>query len=100
MRGAKRTGPTLSRIPRNLHSGHDTCWPLSCLASAGPKVSSKMAVTGLLVRREYQDMKFRVNYKGIQKYIGQLEMANAYLTQHWGSVSRAYEAGVKLELVL
>lgn len=45
-------------------------------------------------------MKFRVNYKGIQKYIGQLELANAYLTQHWGSVSRAYEVGVKLELVL
>lgn len=44
-------------------------------------------------------MKFRVNYKGIQKYIGQLEMANAYLAKHWGSVSRAYELGVKLELV-
>ena len=45
-------------------------------------------------------MKFRVNYKGIQKYIGQLELANAYLARHWGSVSRAYEFGVKLELVL
>ena len=45
-------------------------------------------------------MKFRVNYKGIQKYIGHLELANAYLTQHWGSVARAYEFGVKLELVL
>lgn len=44
-------------------------------------------------------MTFRVNYKGIQKYIGQLELANAYLTKHWGSVSRAYELGVKLELV-
>lgn len=44
-------------------------------------------------------MTFRVNYKGIQKYIGQLELANAYLTKHWGSVSRAYELGVKLEPV-
>lgn len=45
-------------------------------------------------------MKFRVNYKGIQQYVGQLEMANAYLAQRWGSVTRAYEFGVKLELVL
>lgn len=45
-------------------------------------------------------MKFRVTYKGIQEYIGQLEMANAYLTNRWGSVARAYEFGVKLQLVL
>lgn len=45
-------------------------------------------------------MQFRVNYKGIQKYIGKLEFANAYLARHWGSVARAYELGVKLELVL
>ncbi len=45
-------------------------------------------------------MNFRVIYKGIQQYIGQLEMANAYLAKHWGSVTRAYEFGVKLELVL
>lgn len=45
-------------------------------------------------------MKFRVIYKGIQKYTGQLDLANAYLAKHWGSVSRAYEFGVKLELVL
>lgn len=45
-------------------------------------------------------MKFKVNYKGIQKFMGQLELANAYLAEHWGSVSRAYELGVKLELVL
>ena len=44
-------------------------------------------------------MKFRVNYKGIQKYVGGLEMANAYLAKHWDSVARAYEFGVKLELV-
>lgn len=44
-------------------------------------------------------MTFRVNYKGMQKYVGQLESANAYLTLHWGSVARAYEFGVKLELV-
>jgi hypothetical protein len=49
--------------------------------------------------QEGQKMKFRVNYKGIQKFIGKLELANAYLAQHWGSVSRAYEFGVKLELV-
>lgn len=44
-------------------------------------------------------MKFRVSYKGIQQYVGHLELANAYLTRHWGSVSRAYELGVKLVLV-
>jgi hypothetical protein len=59
-----------------------------------------MAVTGLLLRREGRNMKFRVKYKGIQKFIGQLELANAYLTQHWGSVARAYEMGVKLEPLL
>jgi hypothetical protein len=44
-------------------------------------------------------MKFRVNYKGMAKFVGQLELANAYLAQHWGSVAKAYELGVKLEPV-
>lgn len=44
-------------------------------------------------------MQFRVNYKGIRYYVGKLELANAYLAKTWGSVSRAYELGVKLELV-
>lgn len=42
-------------------------------------------------------MLFRVNYKGMQQFIGRLELAHAYLTQHWGSASRAYAIGVKLE---
>lgn len=44
-------------------------------------------------------MTFRVNYKGIQQYLGNLELANAYLAKRWGSVSKAYEFGVKLQLV-
>jgi hypothetical protein len=45
-------------------------------------------------------MQFRVNYKGIQKFVGRLEFANAYVIAQWGSISRAYELGVKLEPVL
>ncbi|MBI5900065.1 MAG: hypothetical protein HZB40_12640 [Rhodocyclales bacterium] len=45
-------------------------------------------------------MMFRVNYKGMQKFIGRLELAYAYLAEHWGSASKAYEIGVKLERVL
>jgi hypothetical protein len=45
-------------------------------------------------------MMFRVNYKGIQKFIGRLELAYDYLAKNWGSASKAYEIGVKLERVL
>lgn len=45
-------------------------------------------------------MIFKVNYKGIQRFVGKLELANAYMAKHWGSVSRAYELGVKLKLVI
>lgn len=44
-------------------------------------------------------MMFRVNYKGMQQYQGRLELAYAYLAAHWGSASRAYQLGVKLEPV-
>ena len=44
-------------------------------------------------------MKFRVKHKGIQIYVGHLALANAYMTKHWGSVAKAYEFGVKLELI-
>lgn len=44
-------------------------------------------------------MMFRVNHKGIQKFIGSLQLAYAYLAENWGSASRAYELGVKLERV-
>lgn len=44
-------------------------------------------------------MNFRVSYKGMARFTGRLELANSYLTKHWGSVARAYEFGVKLQLV-
>lgn len=45
-------------------------------------------------------MMFRVNYKGIQKFIGRLELAYLYLAENWGSATKAYAIGVKLERVL
>lgn len=44
-------------------------------------------------------MKFSVSYKGMQKFVGRLDFANAYLMERWGSVAKAYEFGVKLVLV-
>jgi len=44
-------------------------------------------------------MKFSVSYKGIQRFVGSLDFANAYLMERWGSVARAYEFGVKLVLL-
>ncbi len=44
-------------------------------------------------------MMFRVSYKGMQRFIGRLELAYAYLAEHWGSASQAYEIGVRLERV-
>ena len=42
-------------------------------------------------------MQFGVCYKGMQKYVGQLDAAIAYIAKQWGSVARAYEIGVKLK---
>ena len=44
-------------------------------------------------------MMLRVKHKGIEIYLGRLELAYAYLAAHWGSASQAYELGVKLEPV-
>lgn len=44
-------------------------------------------------------MKFQVNYKGRNRYIGPLIKATAYLEKQWGSVEKAYAIGVKLVLV-
>lgn len=44
-------------------------------------------------------MRFRVNYKGFNAYIGSLHAATSYLEKKWGSVTRAYEIGVKLVAV-
>ncbi len=54
----------------------------------------------MVIRRKGSDMNFRVSYKGMAQFVGRLDMANSYLKMHWGSVSRAYELGVKLQLVL
>jgi hypothetical protein len=45
-------------------------------------------------------MVFRVRYKGIQEFKGNLALAYAYLEKHWGSATQAYRLGVKLEAVL
>jgi len=45
-------------------------------------------------------MIFRVRYKGIQEFRGNLVLAYAYLEQRWGSATTAYRLGVKLEPVL
>lgn len=44
-------------------------------------------------------MKFKVTYKGIQQFVGRLAAASRFVEEHWGSVERAYEIGVKLEPV-
>ena len=44
-------------------------------------------------------MRFQVNYKGFSPYVGSLLSATSFLEKKWGSVSRAYEIGVKLVAV-
>ena len=40
-----------------------------------------------------------VNHKGVTKFSGTLEAIYRYLIEHWGSVDKAYEVGVKIVTV-
>lgn len=42
-------------------------------------------------------MQFKVSFKGISRFIGNLSYATRYIESHWGTVGQAYEQGVKLE---
>lgn len=64
-----------------------------------PQVFPDLAVDCSKTQGEQPVMMFRVKHKGIEKYLGRLELAYAYLAAHWGSASQAYELGVKLEPV-
>ena len=44
-------------------------------------------------------MRFQVNYKGFSRYVGSLFNATSFLERKWGSVTKAYEIGVKLIVV-
>lgn len=44
-------------------------------------------------------MQFKVSFKGMSRFTGTLSFATRYIEQHWGSLSEAYEIGVKLEPV-
>lgn len=41
-------------------------------------------------------MQFKVNFKGINHFTGRLQVAIHYIETQWGSVTQAYEQGVKL----
>ena len=41
-------------------------------------------------------MSFHVTYKGLRQYVGSLFYAMNYMEKTWGSLSKAYEIGVKL----
>ena len=41
-------------------------------------------------------MCFHVTYKGLKQYAGSLFFAMNYMEKTWGSLSNAYEIGVKL----
>ncbi len=42
-------------------------------------------------------MQFKVSFKGMSRFTGTLGFATSYIEKHWGSLSQAYEIGVKLE---
>ena len=44
-------------------------------------------------------MQFKVSFKGMSQFIGSLTFATNYIEQHWGSLTQAYEIGVKMEPV-
>lgn len=41
-------------------------------------------------------MQFKVSFKGISRFVGTLGYATHYIEEHWGSLTRAAEIGVKL----
>lgn len=45
-------------------------------------------------------MQFKVNFKGINQFTGTLQVAIHYVETQWGSMTQAYELGVKLVPVL
>jgi hypothetical protein len=44
-------------------------------------------------------MTFKVSFKGLQHFTGSLGFATRYMEKTWGSVTHAYEIGVRLEPV-
>lgn len=42
-------------------------------------------------------MKFRVSYKGITRYCGNLVAVFEFMEKNWGTLQHAYELGVKVE---
>jgi len=47
-------------------------------------------------RQEVIAMQFKVSFKGISRFVGTLGYATHYIEEHWGSLTRAAEIGVKL----
>jgi hypothetical protein len=49
--------------------------------------------------QEEMKMQFKVSFKGMSRFIGSLTFATNYIEKNWGSLTQAYELGVKMEPV-